>query len=196
MDRSTEIFRSEDLSYSDIAENYNVSTILEALKADAFKASIGSLTSPKALRRSLLHRPEVASVREALRNGHISEGTIERFVDSLMADFQRGTQFPHELALAALACALDGRRTEFAYNYLLDLARLQKFSELDIAPKIGGQCLQEWSRAAKVRTENFKSSNRLTRHLRANRTHVEMRIVTSQTTVLNRSPIVLLRKGE
>jgi len=78
-----------------------------------------------------------------------------------MSEFQRGTQFPHELALAALAVMLESRRTKFAEDFLLDLARLGKISEMDIAPRIGGLSLTEWHKGPKVLTKFVPSTNRL-----------------------------------
>src|SRR5687768_8742705 len=105
---------------------------LLVLTTDEFIASIGAVSSPKALRKHLMQCAEVQAVRKALADGLITEATIERFTDELMDDFVRGTHFPHELALAALAVALETRHTDFAENYLLDLARLMKIAEVHL----------------------------------------------------------------
>lgn len=120
---------------------------LQDLTGSDFRVEAGAISSAKALRRSLLRNERVANLRKALQEGRVSEPTVQRFVARLMSDFRRGIQFPHELALSAIAVALQDRKTRFAEDYLLDLARLQKFSEMDIAPRIAGICLQAWHKA-------------------------------------------------
>lgn len=135
---------------------------LIALTTDNFNASIGAVSSPAALRRHLIRCAEVQEIRKALADGHITEKTIEGFTQLLMNHFVRGEQFRHEAALAALAVVLENRHTEFAEDYLLDLARLKdKISELDLAPRIAGLCLQERQKSAAVIRKQISSASRV-----------------------------------
>ena len=56
---------------------------------------------------------EVREIREALRQGAITEETIREFVSSLLAGFRVGQRFEHEMALAALAVVLERRANRF-----------------------------------------------------------------------------------
>lgn len=123
---------------------------LSKLISQEFRIRVGAVSSPAALRRYLMHCKEVRDARSALAEGRISEQGILRLTDTLMEDFHRGSQFPHELALAALAVVLESRRTKFAEDYLIDLARLVKISEMDIGPRVAGICLQAWHQVARV----------------------------------------------
>ncbi|MEX2140154.1 MAG: hypothetical protein WD894_12890 [Pirellulales bacterium] len=140
---------------------------LAKLTSEEFFASIGTPSSPKALRRYLHLCTEVKEVRTSLASGQISEETIRRFVDELKAHFVRGVQFPYELTLAALAVALETWRTDFADNYLLDLARLRGYSEMHIAPRIAGLCLSGRQKAPKFIKMAFNQKNRLQQYWRA-----------------------------
>jgi hypothetical protein len=136
-------------------------TPLDVFTSDELRAAVGTVSSPRALRRYLLRSDAVKESRKALSEGRITEETIRLFADRLMGAFERGTQFPHELALAALAVTLESRRTKFAEDFLLDLARLGKISEMDIAPRVAGLSLTEWHKAPKVLIKVVPSANRL-----------------------------------
>jgi hypothetical protein len=123
---------------------------LQELLSDEFQASIGVVGSPEGLRRCLLKSGFVAAIRDVLWTGQLTEASIERFVAALMKDFQRGIQFPHELPMAAIAVALESRKTKFSEDYLIDLARLKKIAEMDVAPRLAAICLNEWYQSAKV----------------------------------------------
>ena len=86
--------------------------LLERLKSDAFAAEAVFLSTPSALRRFLVGTTEVAAIKQALRQGGITEDSLRRFVADLMTDLRRGERFPHELPLAALAVVLERRPTE------------------------------------------------------------------------------------
>jgi hypothetical protein len=116
--------------------------VLEQLKSDEFAVGVGFLSTPRSLRQFLTRSREVLAVREALRQGAISEDAIRRFVSSLMADFRRGERFPHELALAALAVALETRPSDFAEEFVQDLARLD-LEELSLCVRVARECGQQ-----------------------------------------------------
>ena len=106
------------------------------LLSDELKIAAGAGSSPSVVRRFLLQCDKVRGVRKALAEGLLTEASVERFTEILMKDFVRGEQFKHELPLAALAVAIESRRTKFTEDYLLDLARLSKISEMDLAPRV------------------------------------------------------------
>jgi hypothetical protein len=135
-------------------------SIFDFLTSERFKTSIGAVSSPAALRRHLLQTKVVSEIRKSLAKGYITEASIERFTNGLMGDFVRGTQFPHELAFAALACALEARHTDFAEEYLLCLAKLTKISELHFAPRVACICALERQKAAKVVKKSFAPAAR------------------------------------
>jgi hypothetical protein len=116
--------------------------VLEQLKSDEFAVSVGFLATPRSLRQFLAGSKEVLAVREALRQGAISENAIRRFVSSLMADFHRQERFSHELALAALAVAMETRPTNFAEEYVQDLARLD-LEELSLCVRVARECSKQ-----------------------------------------------------
>jgi hypothetical protein len=57
-----------------------------------------------------------------------------------MNDLRRGECFPHDLALAALAVALEYRPTPFAKEYLRDLSRL-RLAEMSTSVRLAQECL-------------------------------------------------------
>lgn len=115
--------------------------VLDQIIADDFALAAGFLATPGALRRWLRRAPEVKAIREALRQEAITEDTLRRFVSSLLDDLHRGERFPHELAVAALAVVIESRATDFAEEFLHDLARLQ-LAEMSICIRVARECLK------------------------------------------------------
>ena len=115
--------------------------LFEALTSDAFVLSAGLISTPEALRRFLLRSEMVNDIRESLRRGSITEDSIREFVSSLMKGFHVGSRFEHEMALAALAVALERRPTDFAEEFLLDLAKL-KLAEMPLCVRVARECLK------------------------------------------------------
>jgi hypothetical protein len=118
--------------------------LLRQLLEPDFAVSLGVTTSPHAIRRALAGSPIVRDVRQAVRGGIITEADLREFVDEISAGFQKGVRFPYEAAIAALAFVLETRKTEFADEFLIDLARLRRFSEFQFAPQVGALCRQKW----------------------------------------------------
>jgi hypothetical protein len=115
--------------------------VLEQLHSEGFLLSLAFVSTPGPLRRVLSRRQEVRMVREALRQGAITEATIRRFVSDLMRDFRPGKQFLHELPLAALAVAMETRATDFAEEFLHDLSRLRS-AEMGLCIRVARECLK------------------------------------------------------
>ena len=115
--------------------------LLERLKSDAFAAEAVFFSTAGALRRILVGTSEVGAVKQALRQGAITEDSLRRFVADLMTDLRRGERFPHEVALAALAVVLEMRPTEFADEFLHDLSAL-RLSEMSLCIRVARECLK------------------------------------------------------
>jgi hypothetical protein len=113
---------------------------LEQLKSDTFQARIGFVATAPALRRLLNRSPEVKEVKQAFRTGEVTETSIGNFVKSLMRDLSPGVPFRHDLALAALAVVLEKRPTQFAEEFLRDLAQL-KLAEMSMSIRVARECL-------------------------------------------------------
>ncbi len=113
--------------------------VLEALTSEELALSVGFLSTSEALRRFLATTREVAAVRQAFEEGAIIEETVRRFVSDLLADFRRGERFPHEVALAALAVALQRRPTDFSEEFLRDLSQL-KLAEMSTCIRVAHEC--------------------------------------------------------
>jgi hypothetical protein len=114
--------------------------VLERLLSDGFAVSVGFLLPAPALRRALGATEEVRDVIEALTDGALPESSIETFLSSLLGDLRKGERFPHDLALAALAVALEDRPTAFAEGYLRDLSRL-RLAEMSVSVGAAQACL-------------------------------------------------------
>jgi len=134
----------------------NKSTVvqLDGLLSDDFIAEVGVVSSPRGLRRAIYKSDRVAVLRRAISCGSITETDIRQFTERLMKDFSRGEKFPHELALAALAIALENRRTEFAEEYLLDLARLN-IVEMSLAPGVARDSVRHWRQLPRTRVRRI-----------------------------------------
>lgn len=128
---------------------------LEQLTSEHFIASVGTISSVAGLRRYLARSPFIKAIREALSSGEISEERVRRFSNHLLRDFRPGELFAHELALAAIAVALEGRRTEFAEEFLLDLARLS-IAEMPWSSPIARESCLIWHRRPRVKEPRQK----------------------------------------
>jgi len=117
---------------------------LEALLSEGFQAEAGMLTSWQGMRRFLLKSKTVSDLRDSIARGAVTENAIQRFVDHLGDDFEKGKQFPHELALGALAVALEERSTPFVDHFLLDLARLN-IIEMSLCPFVARESRKRWA---------------------------------------------------
>jgi len=116
--------------------------LLSHLTTDSFVLAAGFLSTPAAIHRHLALSAEVHEIRKGLRQGAITEETIREFVSSLMSLFHVGQRFEHEMALAALAVALERRPTDFAEEFLFDLAKL-KLAEMPLCIRVARECLQQ-----------------------------------------------------
>ncbi len=133
------------------------SGLLERLNSESFVLSAACISTPEGLRHFLLRSPEVRDLRKALYQGTIAEETIRKFVSSLMRDFRAGYHFEHEFALAGLAVVLERRPTDFAEEFLLDLAKL-KLAEMPLCIRVARESVRRRATMAQNRTKQFQLS--------------------------------------
>lgn len=114
--------------------------LLETLASEAFAVEVGFLLPPPALRRRLQRSSVVRQVAQAVRLGMITEADVRTFAEQMVRHFKPGYLLPGELALAALAVALEFCPQDFAEEYLCHLARL-RLSELGTALRVARECL-------------------------------------------------------
>jgi len=113
--------------------------VLENLKSDELAVAVGFIDTPDVLRKALLRTKEVSAVRDALRQEAITDDAVRRFVHLLLRDLRPGERFAHELAVAALAVALERWATEFADEFLDDLSRL-RLAEMSTCIRVAREC--------------------------------------------------------
>jgi hypothetical protein len=135
--------------------------LLERLKTDEFSFAVGFHHSTGSVRRKLLNSVDVRRVAAAVRFGAITESMINEFVSSVMLEYRRGHRLPDDLALAALAIVLERRPTDFAEEYLHDLARL-KLAEMSTSINVARECLKNRCSVPKhqARSFNFPSDHK------------------------------------
>lgn len=116
--------------------------VLEKLKSDEFVMKFSFISNPRAVHGALQRSEEVRDLRSALRSGEITDETLRSFTAELLSHLEEGRLFEHELALAAIAVALETRSTAFAEEYVLDLARLE-LAELPAAIRVAREACRE-----------------------------------------------------
>jgi hypothetical protein len=127
---------------------------LENLSSDAFALRYSFISNPIAVYRALQRSVDVENVRRALQSGEITEDTLRGFCASVLTDLEPGKRLPQELALAAIAVALESRATAFAEEYVLDLARLDR-AEFPTAIRVARQVSRERMALPANRTKDF-----------------------------------------
>ena len=128
--------------------------VLEALKTDEFALRFSYISSPRAIHRALQRSKDVEMLQLALQTGEITEETLRGFSAALLRDLEYGRRFPHELAIAAIAVALEARPTPFAEEFVMDLARLE-LPELPIAIRVAREACRELLRLPSNKTKAF-----------------------------------------
>lgn len=138
-----------------------MNTVLDDLLSVDFRLALGVVSSPAAMRRCLRRSPQVQRLIAAWRSGGVSEESIRRFVARLSREFVPGLQFHHELALAAIATALESTYSAFATEYLTDLARLKRTAAFHFAPRVADDCLRDRDRSQRydLRRSNWGCAN-------------------------------------
>jgi hypothetical protein len=114
---------------------------LDYLLTDEFTDAAGFILPPAAMRSRLARLPAVRNIRTAIRHGEITQSVIQEFVSQQTAQYKKGEQLPGDLAIAAIGVALERLVTEFAEEYLHDLARLS-LAEMPISIRVARECLK------------------------------------------------------
>jgi hypothetical protein len=118
-----------------------MSPLLHVLTTDDFTDGVGVVLPPSPLRHVLQRAPHVRRIGAALRYGQITEQDIRVFVAQLLREFKPGELFRHDIALAALAVAMEHCGDRFAEEYLIDLARVER-PEFRAAYRVARECLK------------------------------------------------------
>jgi hypothetical protein len=127
------------------------------LCSDEFIFSIGFLHTPSSVRKRLLESPTVRELSSVLRFGGITEELIRSFVSFATNGLVVGRRLPSDLALAAIAVALELRPTEFAEEYLHDLARIRlPFPEMGVSIRVARECLKLRCEVPKHQRKSFR----------------------------------------
>jgi hypothetical protein len=114
---------------------------LSYLRTNEFADTLGFLLPPAALRIALQRSRAVREIATALRRCEISERMVRTFVNSLASEYQEGKRLSGDLALAALAVALKQIPTDYAEEFLYDLARL-RLAEMTTSIRVARECLK------------------------------------------------------
>lgn len=116
---------------------------LEALKADDFYIALGACSNPNSTCRWLKRQPDVLAFKEAFESGEISETEVRDFVDTLLKEyFKIGFHFPYDITLAAVAIGIADKDTPFTKEYIDDLLKLKRVTEVTWAARIV-ECMNE-----------------------------------------------------
>lgn len=151
-----------------------MNTLLHELVSEVFELEVGFLPPTRALRRRLQRIRRVKSITKAIRLGVISETDVRSFTEDVALNFQAGVVLHGEVALAALAVALETCPQDFAEEYLCDLARL-KVSELGLAIRVAQECLTARLAQPKNAIRQFSFP------VRGRRSSAEIRVVSRST---------------
>jgi hypothetical protein len=108
---------------------------LNAIRGDDIQAKGFLISTAEALRAFLRDRPEVVSLRRAINTGEITSVDIKIYVEELLRSFRAGRKFTDEIALAAIAIAVETFPGAFAEEYLENLANL-RIQELPLATRV------------------------------------------------------------
>ena len=114
---------------------------LQRLRSDDFLDEMFAFSSAEGLRTFLRTRPEVSDLRRALVSGELVERDVEIFVRELLGALSPGKKFTEEIALAAIAVAIESLPGGFV-DYLEDLGRV-RIQEMPLAPRVAALAVAE-----------------------------------------------------
>jgi hypothetical protein len=131
--------------------------LLQRIKSDDFVFSLGYELPPKAMRKILLRTQECAELRKAYWSGSLTESVLRQYIQNLMSNMRVGERFPFDIVLALIAVGLEQFNTEFAEEYLSDLASLE-LAELPVSIGVAKVCLVKRDERAANIYRTFSSS--------------------------------------
>jgi hypothetical protein len=114
---------------------------LTALNSEEFIARFYGFAMPGSLRTELSQDERVVAFVGLYRANLIPDEQIKYFAQTLLLDFIPGQHFAHTVTLAALAVGLEAFATEFAQDFLVELARLE-CAEMQRAIHVARICLK------------------------------------------------------
>jgi len=120
--------------------------LLEVLRSDDFLYHDSFLVElpPGPMSRVLQKSSFVQDINNALKSGEITESDIREFAASIRVE--RGKKSIDDLAVAAVAVALKDIETDFAHEYINDLAALN-VSEIVLSRYVAREVLKETEQA-------------------------------------------------
>jgi len=123
--------------------------LLEVLKTEEFlyHDSFLMILPPGPMSRVLQKSSFVQDINNALKSGEITESDIREFAASISV--KRGELSIDDLPLAAVAVALKDIETDFAHEYINDLAALN-VSEIVLSRYVAREVLKETEKAKDV----------------------------------------------
>lgn len=118
------------------------STKLQALLSEDFESKFFIIDNhPARLRQLMLEDSLVIELREAIRTGEIAWEQVEEFVSTIADGFKKGFTLDGDIALCAIAVAVEGFNSKFSYEYLETLSK-SKATVLRKPSWIARECLQ------------------------------------------------------
>ena len=122
---------------------------LEKLTSEEFISPIAYIGTPTALYRVLRRSPDVLALEQALLTGELSLDNIKDFASSLANEIKKGESFKYDITLAAIGVVLEQNPSDFAEEYLSDLAKL-KLLEIPMSIRVARECLKNRVNLAKT----------------------------------------------
>jgi hypothetical protein len=113
---------------------------LDQLLGNEFKRRVTPTSTAHHLRHLLQGDPDVLSIGAQYVAGSISDSAIEQFIDGVVRRLRPGSRLSNQLALAALAVVLEGKRNEFSRRVLTTMSQI-KLNEIADAVGVAKECL-------------------------------------------------------
>ena len=114
---------------------------LAVLLSDDFEFKYCMLDYPARLRLLMLEDNSVTELHEAIRVGEISWEQLKEFVDTIVSGFKPGFTLDGDIALCAIAVAIEDFESEFSEEYLNKLSKL-KAAEVRKPVRVAIECLR------------------------------------------------------
>jgi hypothetical protein len=116
--------------------------LLDYLLNDEFADAVGFILPPSGFRLVLRRSDAVRRLTFAIRRGEVTEPMVRSFVSRIARSAGDGTgQIPGDLALAALAVALENIQQDYAEEFITNLAKL-RIAGLATAIRVAKECLR------------------------------------------------------
>ena len=116
--------------------------LLDRLASNEFAMEVSPYSTPRVLYDILLRHPLVEGIKTAYRDGVVTEADIRSLVEGIVSKFNEDIMFPHEETLAALAVVLSSFGDDFALEYIVDLAELNR-TGFSYCSRVAGYCLEK-----------------------------------------------------